>query len=279
MNELPPSETEDTIHVRFGPAPGRITDADFADGPVQANSTEYLLELPGSCRLHLQGHDRIVVDAVPGWDRNLAWTIILSVGASIAGLRRGLVPLHASAILARSGCIAFAGQSGAGKSTLAASLVHRNWPLFAEDLCLMSLDDTGVRVGRGLTQLRLCDDAAGLLGWSQPDSPIGAAPAKSFFSQTDSGPESSCLRRIYALEFAGEGVAPGIHRVEGSAAMLLITRCLRVRLPMLRVGAATRHFDNLVKISRQVEIYRFVRPRSLEQSAYWTSRLAEHFDH
>jgi hypothetical protein len=51
--------------------------------------------------------------------------------------QRGLLPLHASAVLARDGVVAFVGDSGQGKSTLAAHLGQRGFHVVADDICLI----------------------------------------------------------------------------------------------------------------------------------------------
>ena len=193
----------------------------------------------------------------PGAGLSRMWSVTLGISGSIAGLRRGRMPLHASAIHTAKGCVAIAGQSGVGKSTLAGGLVNRNFPLFADDLCLLSLGDRGVRVGRGLTEIRLCEDAAGALGW-RPDGPAeGASPVKTLHSRPGDCPDSAVLRRIYALDFEDDPNLAGIRRIEGVEAMRALLDCLRLRLPLLRIGDFQAHFEQLAHIAREVEIFPF----------------------
>lgn len=61
--------------------------------------------------------------------------------------RRGLHPLHASAVAGGHGAILIAGPSGAGKSTLAARLAHRGAAFLSDDVCFVdeaSLDIVGL---------------------------------------------------------------------------------------------------------------------------------------
>ena len=55
--------------------------------------------------------------------------------------QRGLLPLHASAIVRDRSIIAFAGHSGAGKSTTAALMHSSDYQLFADDILPVSLDE------------------------------------------------------------------------------------------------------------------------------------------
>ena len=61
--------------------------------------------------------------------------------------QRGLLPLHASAIAAESGVVAFLARSGQGKSTLAAHLAQRGFRVLADDVCL--IDTTAARSSHG----------------------------------------------------------------------------------------------------------------------------------
>jgi hypothetical protein len=54
--------------------------------------------------------------------------------------QRGLLPLHASAIMTKEGIAAFAGQSGAGKSTTAALMGSLGYELVADDMLPISFN-------------------------------------------------------------------------------------------------------------------------------------------
>src|SRR5215510_15668776 len=58
--------------------------------------------------------------------------------------QRGLLPLHASAILTDGRITAFAGRSGAGKSTTAALMHALNYQLFADDILAIDFDKNSV---------------------------------------------------------------------------------------------------------------------------------------
>ena len=57
--------------------------------------------------------------------------------------QQGLLPLHASAILANGHITAFAGHSGVGKSTIAALLGSLGYELVADDILPISFDQIG----------------------------------------------------------------------------------------------------------------------------------------
>lgn len=49
-------------------------------------------------------------------------------------------PIHASAVLSKSGLNLFCAHSGTGKSTLAFNLYQRGYPLFSDDKCVLKWD-------------------------------------------------------------------------------------------------------------------------------------------
>ncbi|HTA13198.1 MAG TPA: hypothetical protein VK765_07235 [Solirubrobacteraceae bacterium] len=69
----------------------------------------------------------------PGWQRALIGKVIPAIS-----VMRGYEGLHAAAVESPAGVVAIMGPSGAGKSTLALELMSRGWPLFADDVLVLS---------------------------------------------------------------------------------------------------------------------------------------------
>ena len=172
VGELAP---ENAIHIEFGDAPISIPAPEYEDESVQANGEEYLFRFPRIGRIYVRGGKQIIVEQVDGADEIVLWQVILGAGASIAGFRRGLVPIHASAVVSGDYFVALAGQSTAGKSTLAALLNRLGYELHTDDLCLADCSGQHVMAGPGVPELRLCQDAVGMAGWRHIE-PFRRAP-------------------------------------------------------------------------------------------------------
>lgn len=279
VSEWGDSPLDRPIQVEFGDAPARIPEPQYEDESVQANGEEYLFIFPKIGRIYVQGGERIIVEEIAGADDVVLWQVILGVAGSIAGFRRGFVPIHASAVVFGAHCIALAGQSTAGKSTLAALLHRLGYDLHADDLCLADCTGEQVMVGAGVPELRLSQASVETAGWQHLEPfAIAHEAAKSVFRWNGERPASRPLRRIYVLAFAAAGEEPGIRRLTGIEAFEALIDCLRLRLPLLLTGPAERYFEALTALSRNVAMFRFVRPRDLEQSHYWTKHLAAHFE-
>jgi hypothetical protein len=277
--ESPQPAREDAIRIEFAAAPAAIQAPEYEDDTVQANGEEYLFRFPQVGRIYIRGGERIVIEPVDGADPAVMWQVILGVGASVAGFRRGRVPIHASAVASGNDCVALAGQSTAGKSTLAALLNQLGYSLHADDLCLADCAGPQVMAGAGVPELRLGRDSARVTGWEQVEpSDTVRETGKSIYPWHRSDTGARRLSRIYVLEFASAGAVPGIYPVVGLQALNGLIDCLRLRTPLLLTGQAGRTFAALTALSDQVPMFRFVRPRDLAQSHYWTAFLAAHFE-
>lgn len=80
----------------------------------------------------------------PHWQQVLLGRILPNIA-----LERGYEALHASAVESPEGVVAVAAPSGMGKTTLATELMRRGWPLFADDVLVLSADAGGLRAHPG----------------------------------------------------------------------------------------------------------------------------------
>lgn len=97
------------------------------------------------------------VPNVPG--RNLR-LFVLGSGLGMILHQRGLLPLHANAVVIAGHAYAFTGPSGAGKSTLATWFWDHGYPLLCDDVCVIGFDAGGTACAwPGLPRVRLWQDA------------------------------------------------------------------------------------------------------------------------
>ena len=86
---------------------------------------------------------------------------LLGAAFTVLTYQRGLLPLHASAVVQDGAVCAFSGPSGAGKSTLAATLADQRYPFFTDDVLLIqpSTAPDEVLCYAGPKDLKLWEDA------------------------------------------------------------------------------------------------------------------------
>src|SRR5207245_620438 len=90
------------------------------------------------------------------WQRVLLSRVLPNVS-----LARGREALHASAVETPLGILAVAAPSGTGKSTLAGELMNRGWPLFADDVLVLSRGSGGVEAHPASPHMNVGDGAVG----------------------------------------------------------------------------------------------------------------------
>lgn len=84
--------------------------------------------------------------------------------------QRGLLTLHASAILGRHGSVLFVGKSGVGKSTTLAALADRGYEMVTDDIAALVIPDQGMaEITPSFPVARLRGDALTKLGKAKED--------------------------------------------------------------------------------------------------------------
>lgn len=128
---------------------------------------------------------------------------VLGQVLSFALVKRGIEPLHASAVLVDGGALAFLGEAGRGKSTLAAAFLRAGFRLVTDDL--LAIGGTGGRVvvypGPGRLNL-VPGPARRLLGHVAGARMSGQTPKRVFVLPPERvvpGTRPVLLRAIYIL--------------------------------------------------------------------------------
>ncbi len=116
--------------------------------------------------------------------------------------QRGMLPLHASAIVSRGGITAFAGHSGSGKSTIAALLNSLGYELLADDILPVSFDQNLIPgAWPYLRRLKLHRDPIVQLALTPAEMVGDTLDEKYFvFPKRTANDKWRVLKRLYLLE-------------------------------------------------------------------------------
>jgi hypothetical protein len=154
--------------------------------------------------------------------------------------QRGLLPLHASAILTDGGITAFAGRSGAGKSTTAALMHSLNYQLFADDILPISFDNS-FEPGAWpyLRRLKLPSDTILQLALTAGESVSKRLDKDKYFVHPKYAADDrwSRFERLYLLEIDATNSHNSIERIVGAEAVSALVE-------------HTYHFD-FIEVSRR----------------------------
>lgn len=212
--------------------------------------------------IRVSGGTEIVVDA-NGVDDRTAGLLVL--GPSMGALlhQRGLLVLHASAVTASGGVVAFLGHSGWGKSTMAGALVKLGHRAFSDDLVPVSLTN-GVPIALpGYPFLKLGQDSGAMLGYEMGES-AAFLPDDNRRHVAVGGVDPDVplpLVRVYVL---AEDDRPAIEFLKPQDAAVELIRHSYASPCLAASGMSAFHLQCCAALVEKLPICRLHRPRRLD---------------
>jgi hypothetical protein len=250
-------------------------------GPHQVNGG-LLLVIDRVGSYFVQGGTTVLVEPQAGVpDANIR---LFLLGSAMGALlhQRGLLPLHANAVMVGQRAFAFMGPSGAGKSTLAAGFHDRGFRIVADDVCVIGFAADGrPHVRPGISRLRLWREALDATGRDV------AAYERSFFGEdapdkydvplarpcvTD---EAIPLAAIYLLERSEK---LKIELLTGIAAVEAICANTYRGAFVPKTGNSRDHWSACVQVVRSTPIFRAGRRWGLDDLGTQFAELLEHVE-
>ncbi len=112
------------VSIRNGRVPDELEQQTGKGVLYQANHNEFLLKLDGVARFLVRSGNEILVDPAPDCIESDLRVFVL--GSCIGALlhQRGILAMHASAILSDKGAVLFVGPTTSGKSTTLARIMQ-----------------------------------------------------------------------------------------------------------------------------------------------------------
>ncbi len=250
------------VTVQYGELPPAPAHA-LAAGPLrQVTPEETRFGLPGVARLLVRSGNEIIIERQPDADDEMIRLLLLGTGAALLLHQRGVLPLHASAVVTPAGAVLFMGHSGAGKSTLLNEFLRRGYSMLAEDLAAVRLDAAGVAwVEPGVQVTKLWADSAAALGQPTEGLPrVRAELEKYVLPVTDALADAPArLAAIYVLASHNQ---PHVHLEERRDARkfnALLDHTWQ-KLVVKRMGLHGAHFQRAIAVANQARIVRVQRP-------------------
>ena len=268
------------VVVRYGTVPPAPPSA-LAAGPLRQVTPEAArFGLPDVARLLVRGGNDILIDRREGVDDERVRLLLLGTGTALLLHQRGLLPLHASAILTPAGAVLFTGHSGAGKSTLLNEFLRRGYPMLAEDLAAVRWDAAGVAwVEPGVQVTKLWADSAAALG--QPTAGLARVrPELEKFVVPVGGAAlvdtAAPLAALYVLSAHNELTILLEERRDAGKLNALIDHT-RQKLVVKRMGLHGAHFQRAAAVANQARIVYVQRPEGVFRLAELADAVAADF--
>jgi len=250
-----------------------------ADRPsLHLRDGEVFLRIRDVAHFRFRAGREIAVDVAPGASPREVRAFLLGSAIGVLCHQRGLLPLHASAIVAAGRAIAFAGPSGAGKSTLAAHFQSRGQQSLCDDVCVVSFGADGRPLAWSAAShaklwgdsLRQLGREAATLERARPDENKYLLPALA--QHAGAAP----LDRVYLL---GAAATPGleVRRLAGlAAARAVLANVYRAEFAQV-MGLSTQVFALATALARQTGVFTATRARRFGAFTADAAALEAHF--
>lgn len=268
------------VEARLEPMPEILPGSRNIAKGVDVAGDEVLLTMAGTARYLVRGGKEILIDPDPQASPRNVRLFLLGSALGIICHQRGLLPIHANAIVSGGAAYAFGGVSGSGKSTLAAYLSRAGYQLLTDDVCVIGLDDRGKPMAwPGLPRIKLWGDASAAFGHDVSELerviedmdkyqvPFPPAPAR----------RAVPFRRLYLLSRAEEGEASSISPLRGQAAMQAVMANTYRRLYVEPMGLGAAHFQLCAALLSHSEVFEAKRGWGYDIFDQEAAKLENHF--
>ena len=203
----------------------------------------------------------ILVDQVPGVNREVFRQFVLGPVFATLLHQRGLLLLHASSVAIPDYAVTFLGETGSGKSTLSGATYAHGHSVMADDVTAVRISDGSPRVLPAFPRLKLDAETAASLGIDSP-SRSSAELEKRFHDVHRGFPrEPRCLAGIYLLVEGPTGKIEPLSQRE--AVIELIRHSYTPRLVAATDGASAQ-FHQCASVATDVPVKRLRRRADLQ---------------
>jgi hypothetical protein len=279
LHFLPAQPADVSIRLGIAPSLTDKRDAREIESGCLATPNEYFHTFTGIVTFYVRGGDEIVVQPLDSSRLAELHSLLYSVIFATLFYRRGMLPLHASAIAVEGKIFGFLGRSGAGKSTLAAHLQRRGYQVTADDLLLLN------NTGRGVTKvtpcapwLKLWEDAFDGIGKQITGlEPIAGKESKYMLPLLEKEPEAPLpLAALFVLESNSDGGTQFTPLLPAAAIAKLMLYVYPILL-IHKLGKNADLFQQCSEILENVPVFTFSRRWDAGQFDAVLDRLEEKF--
>lgn len=281
LNELhlaEPHDQRDIVDIRLGALPEIPEEPERNRTRFRFNGDTADFEVRGVARYRVRHGREITVDPTPGASERSVRLFLLGSGLGLLSHQRGLLPLHANAVVIDGHAVAFSGKSGAGKSTLAAHFLQSAKRVLCDDVCVVSFDKKGRPLAwPGLPRVKLWADALETFGHDPQVLDRAVEGVEKYHVPMAPIPEYAPLplKAVYILSRVKPGHAT-IERLRGCEAMeALIANTYRSHY-LEPMGLLARHFSQCHALLRHVGVYSAARVWGFDVFDDEVSRIERH---
>jgi hypothetical protein len=273
------ADSRPLVDIRLGRVPETLPGGSICEWGLQVAGGDALLSIDGVGRFLIRSGREIVVEPAPQGSERGVRLFLLGSAIGILCHQRGLMPLHANAVVAGDGAFAFAGQSGAGKSTLAAHFSRAGYPVLCDDVCVIGFAADGTPMAwPGLPRLKLWSDAVEAFGHGGKtlERAVDGFDKYHVPLPVDAEARPVPLRRLYVLTKAAEGEPGAFRPLRGFEAMrAVITQTYR-GVYLRALGLSAQNFRHAAALLAHAEAWEASRAWGYTVFGQEAGRIEQH---
>lgn len=268
--ELPELEKDDSSReadVRIRIRPISLRTLNTGRSTYEYSPSEQFLHWPTVGSFLIRGTGCIDVDPAPDAGPGLLRLPLLGPVMALLMHMRGLLVLHASAVLINDRLAVFVGDKGAGKSTTTAAAIERGHRLFTDDLLAVSFTSSGQAEAQpGFPSVKLvadCSPLFSLQGAHELAAPVADFPKRirrlgNAFANAPARPA-----RVYVL---GRGSKASVTPCAPDEALRMVMRFAYIPLferKPWQADETRRHFGQCASLANTTRIAHLETPSDL----------------
>ncbi len=254
------------IHVQIAPGPSPAVEKKLARDVLEHSGEGWLIQIRGVADFEvIRGRQIRVWPAAGAAQKDIEIFLFGLVWATLCH-QRGLLPLHASAIMTKDGIIAFAGRSGAGKSTTAAMMNSLGYELVADDMLPISFNKKAVPgAWPYMRRLKLAAGQIAQLALTPAELVSENLDKVKYFVRPNhiADDKWNRLNRIYLLETDPVDSRTSIEQITGAEAVRALVDHTFYFDFVLDSGLVRNHLALCTRLASKISVYRLRLSRSL----------------
>jgi hypothetical protein len=280
LPELPIDRFGQAADLEFYLARLPVLDSGVRSGSLQVCGDDAFLTVENVARYRIRAGREIAIDPCPGVSDRSVRLSLLGSAFGVLCHQRGLLPLHANAIVSEGRAFVFAGRAGIGKSTLAAHFQSRGYEVLCDDVCVVSFDDRGRPLAwPGLPCLKLWRDAAEMFGHDSRKLELTMDGRDKFLVPlaAEPAPGPFPLAHLYILMDCEPGGEAKILPLSGITALEAVLANVYRRWHLKTLGLVQENFRSAALVATHASVYAAQRCRGFDVFAQEAARLETHF--
>jgi hypothetical protein len=270
------------IHIQIAPSHSPVVEKRLVRDALSHSGEGWLIKIQGVADFEVISGRQIRVWPAAGASQKDIDIFLFGLAWATLCHQRGLLPLHASAIMTKQGIIAFAGRSGAGKSTTAAMMGALGYALVADDMLPISSNREGVPgAWPYLRRLKLEPGQIAQLALTPAELVSENLDKVKYFVNPKNIADDkwSRLDRVYLLETVSVDSRASIEQITGAEAVRALVDHTFYLDFVLDSGTVRNHLALCQKLASKIPVYRLRLSRSLSMEKQLKSLVCGHLDH